>query len=63
MIYILHAIFFFIIAGIAEIGGGPAVLSMLPERVGVVIILINRQRQRQVAIQFVENLPLEAGER
>ena len=35
---------------------------MLPERVGVVVLLVNRQRQRQVAVQLVEDLPFETRE-
>ena len=49
-------------AVVAEIGSGPAVLGMLPERVGVVVLLVNRQRQRQVAIQLVKDLPFETRE-
>ena len=49
-------------AVVAEIGGGPAVLGMLPERIGVVVLLVNRQRQRQVAVQLVEDLPFETRE-
>ena len=35
---------------------------MLPERIGVVVLLVNRQRQRQIAVQLVENLPFETRE-
>ena len=49
-------------AVVTEIGGGPAILGVLPERVGVVVLLVNRQRQRQVAVQLVEDLPFETRE-
>ena len=48
---------------IAEVGGGPAVFGMLPEWVGVVVILVDRQRQRQIAVQLVKDVPLETLER
>src|SRR5689334_20155566 len=44
---------------VTEIGGGPAILGMLPEGVAIVVLLVNRQSQRQVAVQLVEDLPFE----
>ena len=49
-------------AHVVEIRSGPPVLGVLPERVGVVVLLVYRQRQRQVAVQLVQDLSFEPWE-